>query len=195
MSKLELWLARHGESEANLGNWSITPGNSPLSALGKKQAEQMALKVDKQPDLLIISPFLRTKETAEPLLNRWPNTKTETWPIYEFIYLDPARLHSLPMIEKKEQINSYWQKNDPNYQDSENTESFAQFIQRVKVFHDNILKKQGFIFTIGHGHFLKAFQLGLKYGFDINSKWMSLYREKETENPIKNTEIFQLYFN
>ncbi|MBP9711843.1 MAG: class I tRNA ligase family protein [Candidatus Pacebacteria bacterium] len=59
---------RHGESTHNL-NWGISSyakNTDKLTAHGKEQVLEAALKLkDKKIDLLIISPFLRTKETAE----------------------------------------------------------------------------------------------------------------------------------
>ncbi len=62
------FLIRHGESEANAGGDRISSDpvfNDPLTPLGKKEVADAALHlVDKKIDLIITSPFVRTKETT-----------------------------------------------------------------------------------------------------------------------------------
>ncbi len=192
--RLKLWLIRHGETEINAGNWSAKPFETHLTSLGREQAKNVATEITEQPDLLIISPLPRAKETAEFLLNQWPNTPYQTWPIQELIYLSPKRLQQLSSLARKEEIKRYWQKNDPYYIDGDDAESFAAFLQRIVHFQTEIVKQRGFVVVIGHGQFLKAYQLGLTYGFALTPEWMSLFRQQETANPMKNGEILKLEF-
>ncbi|WP_045094800.1 histidine phosphatase family protein [Legionella fallonii] len=194
MPRLKLWLIRHGETEVNTGVWSAKPSEAHLTSLGRGQAKKAATEITEQPDLLIVSPLVRAKETAEFLLNQWPNTSYQIWPIQEFIYLSPYRLQSLSPLARKEEIKRYWQKSDPYYNDGNDAECFAAFLQRVAYFHNEIIKQQGFVVVIGHGQFFKAYQMGLTHGFAPNSEWMSLFRQQETANPIKNGEICKLNF-
>ncbi|KTC92939.1 MULTISPECIES: phosphoglycerate mutase family protein [Legionella] len=192
MSHLKLWLIRHGETEINCGRWSDKPAETCLTPLGKEQAQKAAQKIIEPPDLLIKSPLIRAKQTADFILNQWPNTLIDTWPIEEFIYLSPSRLHNLSKLAKRRDVEEYWQKNDPYYCDGKDAESFADFLKRVKQFHHQIIQQQGFVIVIGHGQFLKAFQFGLSHGFNVSPEWMSLFRQTETANPLKNGEIVRL---
>ena len=63
------WLVRHGQSASNAGLPAVGHGEVPLTALGREQAREVARRVDRQPDLLIVSPFLRAQETAAPMQN------------------------------------------------------------------------------------------------------------------------------
>jgi len=191
MSRLKLWLIRHGETEVNTGNWSAKPGETHLTSLGREQAKEVATKIKEQPDLLIASPLYRAKETAEFLLNKWPNTPYQIQPIQELIYLSPNRLQSLSPLARTEEIKRYWKNNDPYYTDGPDAECFAAFLQRLVHFHEEIMKQQGFVVVVGHGQFFKAYQLGLIYGFVLNPQWMSLFRQRETAHPMKNGEIFK----
>ena len=85
------WLIRHGQSTANAGLPSADYEEVPLTALGHRQAREVARRVERQPDLLIVSPFLRAKETAGPIRERWPGSLCEVWPIQELTYLSPER--------------------------------------------------------------------------------------------------------
>lgn len=194
MSHLKLWLIRHGETEVNTGHWSATPFDTHLTSLGIEQAKNVAAEITEQPDLLIVSPLPRSKETAEFLLKQWPNTPYQTWPIHEFMYLSPTRLQTLSPLARKEEIKRYWQTNDPYHIDGDDAESFAAFLKRIALFQAEIVKQQGFVVVVGHGQFLKAYQLGLTYGFTLNPEWMSLFRQQETANPMKNGEIVKFEF-
>lgn len=185
---------RHGETQINSGNWSAKPEETRLTELGKKQAEQAATQLIEQPDFFMCSPLIRAKETIQFLTSRWPNTPLSILPIQEFTYLSPSRLSVLTPIERKEAIREYWHRNDPNYCDGDGAESFANFLQRVSSFHQYITQQSGYIVIVGHGQFFKAFLIGLEHGFTLSPEWMNLFRVDETNKPIKNCEIIQLYF-
>ena len=65
-----IWLVRHGQSASNAGLPAVGHGEVPLTALGQEQAREVARRVDRQPDRLIVSPFLRAQETAAPIRER-----------------------------------------------------------------------------------------------------------------------------
>ncbi len=61
-----VYLVRHGESEGNVGLYFQGIDNSPLTERGKEQARFVATRCMNLPvDVMISSPALRTKETAE----------------------------------------------------------------------------------------------------------------------------------
>lgn len=65
-----VYLVRHGESESNAAR-IIQSHDSPLSPLGKTQAELIAARVSRISfDALISSPYTRAKETAEAIARR-----------------------------------------------------------------------------------------------------------------------------
>ena len=98
-------LIHHGESVANAGFPTSDPASIPLTEDGRLQAEQIAEKMTIVPDLIIVSPYLRARQTAEPVIKRFPQAKVECWPeVREFTYLSPAScivtllmLRQLPM--------------------------------------------------------------------------------------------------
>lgn len=194
MSKLRLWLIRHGTSSSNAGQWSANPNAAQLSEFGKEQAQQVALEINEPPTLIITSPLMRAQESAAYLLHEWPQTPCCIWPIQELVYLSPTALQGLTKEERKARIDAYWTRCDPYYQDGEGSESFASFLQRVAQFHQRIIKEVGFVVVVGHGQFFKAFQLGLTKGFEVGSEWMRIFREQEVRCPMKNSEIYKLDF-
>jgi broad specificity phosphatase PhoE len=77
-----LWLVRHGQSEGNVARDAADEAGAheidievrdvdvPLSALGREQAEAAgrwfaALPADRRPELILASPYVRAKQTAE----------------------------------------------------------------------------------------------------------------------------------
>ncbi len=66
----ELYVVRHGESMANIERrFDATPPGAPLTELGLRQAERVAVWLAEQgarPSAVYASPFLRTQQTARP---------------------------------------------------------------------------------------------------------------------------------
>ena len=64
---MEIVLIRHGEPEWVRDGWNVD--NPPLTERGRRQAEQMAEALaDEQFDEVLVSPLVRARETARPLL-------------------------------------------------------------------------------------------------------------------------------
>lgn len=64
---LEIMIARHGQSVADIENRYEGRADFPLTYLGYEQAEKLALWIKKNypPDIIVSSPLKRTAETAE----------------------------------------------------------------------------------------------------------------------------------
>ncbi len=190
--QLITWLIRHAESTANVGIFKHPPAEIPLTLKGHHQAEQLAKSIPTCPDLIVISPFQRTYMSAAPMMHRWEDVPVETWPIQELTYLSPIKYHSASPSQQQQMVDKYWQNADPSYCDGDGAESFADFINRLQVFYQRLLASQGFIVVVGHGHFLKAFQLGLQQGFTASGNWMKQFRAREAAKPLMNGEIIKL---
>jgi broad specificity phosphatase PhoE len=186
---MPLWLIRHGESHSNTGVWSNNPGEVSITKKGEKQACDFAAKITDRPDLIIVSPFKRAKDSAKFIMERWNEVAMETWPIQEFTYLSSMRTEQ----ERKKAIEEYWQRSDVHYRDGESAESFDDFMKRVRAFDLHVSAQKGFIVVVGHGQFIKAFMLNRSQPYDGTSQWMKMYRENETSNPVRNGEIIRLH--
>jgi len=77
------WLIRHGESAANAGAVTTDPATIPLTEAGRDQARSIATTITRKPDLIVVSFYLRTQQTAEPSMRRFPDVLVETWPMQE----------------------------------------------------------------------------------------------------------------
>jgi broad specificity phosphatase PhoE len=187
------WLIRHGQSASNAGLPTAEYGEVPLTALGHRQAREVADRVQRQPDLLIVSAFLRATATAEAILARWPLTRCETWPIQELTYLSPARCRGTTAETRRPWVEEYWRRCDTEYQDGPDAESFRSFMARLRDFHRRLLALAGdFVVVVGHGQFFRAYQLGQRESFAVAAEWMKEYRTAETARPMANCEIIEL---
>lgn len=187
------WLVRHGQSTSNAGLRAAGFGDVPLTALGHQQAREVADRVQRQPDMLILSPFLRAHATAEPIRARWPLVRWETWPIQELTYLSPARCHGSTVEMRRPLVEAYWLLCNPDYRDGPDAESFRSFMTRLLDFHRRLISADGdFVVVVGHGQFFRAYLLGQKEGFTVSSDWMKRYRNEETARPMANCEIVEL---
>jgi broad specificity phosphatase PhoE len=100
---------RHAESAANAGLPTSDPGGIPLTEKGKRAAQRAALEYDgPAPDLIVVSPFLWAKQTAEPFIARFPAAKVETtWPVQEFTYISPERCVGSTFEKRKPIVEAY----------------------------------------------------------------------------------------
>ncbi len=192
MSKITVWLVRHGESTANKGIITQDIKNISLTYLGQQQAIKIAKEVITEPNLIVVSPLKRTQDTLSPMLKKWPNAPLEIWPIQELTYLSFTKFFNMNITERKAAIKQYWEKADPLYCDGEGAESFEHFVYRLVQFQEKLLEQSGFILIMGHGQFFKAYLLGLQYGFVATQNWMRLFRKEETQHPIRNGEIIKV---
>jgi len=187
---LTAWLLRHGQSVANAGLPTDSHEDVALTALGEAQAREAALRVQQQPGLIVVSPFLRAQATAQPLRARWPAAPVETWPIQEFSYLAPARCRGTTADGRRPWVRDYWERADPHHCDGEGAESFAGFMQRLADFRARLLSLgDAFVVAVGHGQFFKACVWGEPLGYPATADGMASYRAAETGQPMRNGEI------
>lgn len=153
-----LYLIRHGESESNAGERTEAPHSTGITTRGHQQARVLAEGWDQgAPQLIVTSPFVRTKHTAAPFIKRYNYARKEEWPVQEFTQLCPSEWRGTTHAERMPKVESYWKKADPRYCDGPGAESFLELFERVgdmlrkaaQVEEENIV-----IFT--HGTFTQA---------------------------------------
>jgi isoleucyl-tRNA synthetase len=66
-SKNKYWVMRHGEADHNVNGILNTDRNNPahLTSKGKEQVKESAKNIKQKIDLIYVSPYVRTQETAE----------------------------------------------------------------------------------------------------------------------------------
>lgn len=190
----EVWLIRHAESLANIGAATSTPREIPLSENGFRQAQALADSIFPRPDLIIVSPYLRSQQTAENLINRFSDTPTEILMVQEFTYLSISHCRNTAHYERKPLVEAFWKRGDPHYCDGDQAESLAEFFRRVEKFLLQMSERKfelAFVFT--HEQFIKALiweVLHPKKVFDAN--FMSEFQKFMVSFSIPNTAIAKL---
>jgi broad specificity phosphatase PhoE len=129
----EIWWIRHGESVGNAGERTRDPGSYSLTARGFSQADAFAEHLTRTPDLIVVSPYVRARATAEPTIARFPEVPVEEWPIQEITFLAPARCRDTTQVERRLMARDYWAKFDPDSTDGDGAESFAFTVDRARV--------------------------------------------------------------
>ena len=189
----EIWIIRHGQSLANSGEKTSIPSTIPLSPVGHQQAEKLTTQVVNKPDLIVVSPFLRTQQTSQPVCHKYKDTPVEIWPIQEFTYIEPSRCCNTTTEERRPLVLEYWNRKDPYYQDGENAESFAMLYDRVRAMFQKIKELDEtcfkYIVLFCHEQFMRATQVYVDNPTVSVEKAMDLYIDKNKNNEIKNTQI------
>jgi 2,3-bisphosphoglycerate-dependent phosphoglycerate mutase len=141
MTKKNITLIRHAESQANAGSITLTPKSIELTERGHQQAQSLAASLKITPALIVVSPYVRTQQTAQPTIEKFPEALVEQWPVQEFTYLSPVRCRNTSMEQRTPWAAEYWEKADPHYRDGDGAESFAEFLGRIQDFTARLSSK------------------------------------------------------
>lgn len=154
----KIWLIRHGESASNAGAITEDPHSTPLTEVGQQQAQAVADSFTEAPHLIVTSAYLRTKQTAAPLLNKFPHVPEEEWVVQELGYIAPEKYAGTTAHERIPWIYTFMSNTDPDFVDGEGAESFNQMIGRVEILHQQLADSSAqSIAVFTHGAFLRIF--------------------------------------
>lgn len=196
--KCHIYIIRHAESRSNAGHRTSSPADNPITLKGQAQAQELAQKICNSnitPDLIVISPYLRTKMTATPTMELYPQCQIETWPeIHEFNYLNSTRCANTTQAERRPFVEKYWQDMDPNYSDGGNAESFNDLINRIKqtIEHINSFTDKT-ILIFSHGQFMAMLKIYLQNPNASINELMQLFKDADRGRTIANCEIIKIY--
>lgn len=161
-----VWCVRHAQSISNAGLPTGRPAESGLTELGRKQAGAVAGAVEHTPDRIVVSSFVRTRQTAEPLMEKYPGVPVEVWPVQEFTYLDSSHYMETTSAYRRPLVETYWERCQPESVDGDG-ESFASAMRRADDFIQRLASCRGFCVVFSHGKFLRL------------AAWMLLTGERE----------------
>ena len=156
--KKMIYLIRHAESVGNAGGKNFSCELNPLTEKGIQQSIELLQRIPEKPDLIVVSPYLRAKQTAEPLIQKYPDVPVEIWNVQEFTYLNLNLYEDTTQDERKVIREKYLENNDPDFVHGDGAESFNQMLQRVDDMFDNLknIEKDKFVVIFTHGHFIRA---------------------------------------
>lgn len=185
---------RHGESEANAGLPTLTPGCIRLTELGQQQATALAGTIAEPPSLIIVSPYVRTHLTAAPLIARHPAVPVEEWPVHEFTYLNPIHYSGTTETQRGTFAHTYWTRCDPQWNDGGGAESFAELMARIDQLEHRLSQRQETdIFVFSHGYFIKALLLRRDHPkAPVDRRLMAAFRDGRKNDHLANTGMVKL---
>ena len=178
---LNIWFIRHAQSQANAGERTADPALIELTTLGGEQGSHVAGLFGRAPDLLVTSPYLRARQTAQFVVDKHSQVPLEIWPVQEFTYLARQRCLNTTLAERIPMAREYWDRNDPNWVDGEGTESYAGLMGRVADMWGRLLAGHDgkWVVVFSHAIFIRA------------ALWHWLYEgDKATESSMKRFRNF-----
>lgn len=187
---MKILLIRHAESEANAGLRTSDPAAISLTEKGIVQAIKLAEQFSEAPDLIITTTYLRTRQTAQPLIDKFPSVPVEVWPLHEFTFLSPSMCQNTTAMKRVPMVKEYWDRCDPFFVHGEGAESFDQFSTRVKVAWEKLkVLRHSSITIFTHGQVMRFLKQYLEEGdLHIGDAMQHLEKNKLTR-PIQNAEI------
>jgi len=198
---LTVLLIRHGESQSNAGLATVNSEFAELTDKGHEQAEEILkylLQASLIPDLIVTSSYLRTQQTALPL-RFYFSIPEEQWAVHEFTYLSAWHEESTTVEERRPVVDLFWEIADPSWVDGPGTESFEQFITRVRDFKALLESTENSTIAVfSHEQFISAFVWLMKLKHNEvtpTSKEMRQFRSYLLDNRLPNGAIVQAKFH
>ena len=185
---------RHGQSRANVGRWDGEFSQIPLTPIGEEQARVLAKSWEFAPSRIIVSPYLRTQQTAAPTIARFPDVPVETWDIHEFTYWDPANWGETTAEDSLEEVARFWRVGDPEHRFGATAalrgESFGDLLRRNEAALDRLkrLEGNGPVLLFSHGHFMQAMRHSMLHPEWTAAQKMQTFRDYDEAYKVQNTE-------
>ncbi len=187
-----LLLVRHGESMANSGRITTDFATIELTSKGRAQAAAVATACPGRPDQVVLSSYLRARQTSEPLLEKYPGVKVFESQVHEFTYLSRDRCNDTDIVRRQPMVDAYWNRMDPNYRDGIGAESFVDLLQRTKLFLAEVQGWTGLSVVFTHEQFIRSMVLASFYNGGSDSAQMRRFFAMRTGLPIPNGGIVHL---
>jgi probable phosphoglycerate mutase len=157
-------IIRHAESTANAGEKTDDMDSIPLSEKGKLQAKKLAEVMPMVPDLIVVSPYARTRQTAEPFIAKYPDVPVEVWDVHEFTYLHPDAYNHTTKYGRFGAVLTYWKDAPVDWKASDASESFLDFTTRIQALLEKVKdRKEERIVIFSHGRFIRGLKFYLQH--------------------------------
>jgi broad specificity phosphatase PhoE len=187
---------RHGKSRAHDGEANRRAKLVALSSIGKAQAKDIASYLERKPDLIVSSPYLRAWQTALPTKERFPDVNCRVWSdVQEFSYLEAIDGVLSTQADRSPFVKEYWNicRPDWNFEGDKENESFKQLVQRaqntlnrLQKYWENKQQCDTFIVIFTHEQFIRAIE-GLINGtlkIEPDARDMKFFRQKLINTPL-----------
>ena len=191
---MSIFLIRHAESEANINGKTLSHASIALSENGHLQAQNLCFTLPKI-DHVMVSKYLRTQQTAAPIIEKYKLDFEVDEHLHEFSYLSERKCANTNLNDRKAWVNAYWDKMDCQHRDADDAESFEDLYLRVQAFHDKLKAVAGHyaeknLAVFSHGQFLQLLIMQIQQPRPLTKELMKQFRSDLVLQPIKNTEVF-----
>jgi 2,3-bisphosphoglycerate-dependent phosphoglycerate mutase len=159
-----VWLVRHGQSTANAGEPTRDYSTIPLSSLGELQARTFVARVPRAPDRIVYSSFLRSRQTAQPLIETFPHAEVLERGVHEFSYLWFPGDRLITWQERVPLVEAYWDRLDPHHREAGRGENYGELVERVRSFLAEAARWTGFSVVFSHEQFMRGVALAVLTG-------------------------------
>jgi broad specificity phosphatase PhoE len=185
---------RHGESTGNAGIPCNDLALLELTENGWRQAREVAASWTAVPDLIVTSPYLRTQQTAQPTIERFPEVPVVVWPIQEFTYLEPSRWNGALSATRRPHIDAYWKAADPEFCDGPGAESFATLLRRAEDALARLreVPADSQVLVFSHGQFIHAVRMVVLYPEATDKQRMLHFWRADGMPAVQNAELVEL---
>lgn len=191
----EIWFIRHGESKSNAGEIVSDVSDlsaTPLTEKGYEQAKKLSLAFNKKPDLFVVTPYIRTRQTAKYCMERFPFVRCEEWDLQEFTYITPSLCVNTNREQRKPLTDVYWNKADSDYVHGEGAESFSMMVNRIKVAYKELQdREENFIAVFTHGLIMRTMLLMEYYPQASNKELLDVFIATKGRFEFDNCEIMR----
>lgn len=173
---MSITFIRHAQSEANAGGVSKPNPIIELSPLGHQQALALASEISPPPTKVYLSEFLRTHQTAAPILDKFSLQPVIVPCLNEFNVFGFEVVKGMTGAQRLPLAKRYWKTCDPDASFGQGAQSFNEFCAQVGEFIT--LLAEGRIvddsIVFGHGMWFSVFS------------WL---QETHSSPPISSTEM------
>lgn len=187
-----VYFVRHGQSIDNVSPVFQSP-DSPLSDVGREQAERIAERVSNLSfDTLIVSPFRRAKETADSIAKA-----TRKEPEFSELFVErikPTSVNGKPYTDLE--AAKTWKEWDKSLYDPalrvENGENFTDLVARADAALEFLKNRpEKTLVVVTHGYFLRTIVARVLYG---NSLTGEALKHVQTHAAHENTGLTVLRY-
>lgn len=193
MSTQHLYFLRHAEGLHNARLPHGPTADIPLTDAGFQTVSTIAAKIADAnfihpPEAILVSPLLRTVQTAEGLKPLYPHVLFELDPsLIEWANFDVPAGTLMSTADKQPLIDALWDRCDPHWVANDLGESFHACITRTRDVHRKLFNDaRDSIICVSHGHFMQTFILNLMQQIDATPDGM---RESRTYEKLGNLDI------
>jgi broad specificity phosphatase PhoE len=164
----------------------------PLTPLGVAQAARVIQRLPHAPSRIMVSPYLRAQQTAEPYLKTLGRHAEVNSLLQEFSALDPELLKGMSGEKRRPIAVAYWNAADPEARWGPNADTFREFDERVTAFIAQLPQLPDRCVLFGHGIWFSLLWWKLR-GFGVqDSPAMKAFRRSQRDLPMPNCAVYEL---